>query len=259
MRRVLILSASGAVTALGLAACHPPHPHPHVLKTIAALDCPETQGDLERKSQAADGQTCAYASDDGDQVTLQLVKLNGRTLKDALAPIQSQVEAEAPAGPPDADVTPPRPPAPGAPPPPPPLAPKGHDNVDIDLPGLHIHTTGDGHADVDAGGVHVVAHDHDGQGSDRAEVKVGGGDKAVTIHAHEGGARIEVNDSGTRESAVFMLVGDQPGPHGFKAAGYEARGPKGGPVVVAVVLSRSQDHDDLHHDAGELIRRNVGG
>jgi hypothetical protein len=42
-------------------------------------------------------------------------------------------------------------------------------------------------------------------------------------------------------------------------AGYEARGPAGGPVVVAEVLAKSDDDDDLRHDIHALIRRNVGG
>jgi hypothetical protein len=242
-----VVSGASAVlagAALALAGCHPPHPHAAApLRAASSLDCPDTQGDLTRKSAAADGKTCVYASEDGDQVTLQIVGLSGGDAHAALAPIETQMKTEVPAAaqaPADATVA-------------------GKDRVDIDLPGIRIHANGSGHADVDTAGVHVAAHDH-GESGDNAAVQVDGlGAKGVTVNASEGGAQIHIDEGGSGIRARYILASDTPGPHGYRMAGYEARGPTGGPIVVAEILAKSDDQDDLRHDMHALIRRNVGG
>jgi hypothetical protein len=85
----------------------------------------------------------------------------------------------------------------------------------------------------------------------------GGG--AVDIDAHDKGAEIRVNEGhgGTRRD--FFLAADAPGPHGYRVAGYEARGPQGGPLVVASLLAKTDDHDRVSHDIHALVRLNVGG
>src|SRR5665213_3984957 len=100
MIRFAIAAAGVGVAALTLAACTPPHPRHHTeaaLKTIASLDCPATQGDLSRKSAAADGKSCLYADDGGGEVTLQLIDLAGQDPAAALAPLEAQLKAEMPA------------------------------------------------------------------------------------------------------------------------------------------------------------------
>jgi hypothetical protein len=238
--------AGAAGAALALAACHPPHPHAALsMRSVSTLDCPDTQGDLTRKSAASDGKSCVYATESGDQVTLQLVSLTGGDVRAALQPIEAQLKTELPAA--DAG-----------------RAPAGsggpdRDRVNIDLPGIHIHAQGDGHTDVDTAGVHVEAHDHDG-GGDKAVVQVGGpGDRGVTVNAGEGGAQIHIDEGGSGVRARYILASETPGPHGYRAAGYEARGPSGGPIVVAAILAKSDDQDDLRHDVHALVRRNVGG
>jgi hypothetical protein len=245
--------AGAAGAALALAACNPPHPRAAApLRTVTALDCPVTQGDLTRKTAAADGKSCAYATQAGDQVTLQLVSLAGGDARAALAPIETQLKTEVPA-------------AASTPPP----AVKGagaqsatqvadKDQVDIDLPGIHIHAHGDGRSDVDTAGVHVHAAG-DGEG-DNATVQVGEpGDKGVSVNAGEGGAQIRVDEGGAGVRARYILASETPGPHGYRVAGYEARGPSAGPIVVAEVLAKSDDADELRGDIHALIRRNVGG
>jgi hypothetical protein len=241
--------------ALGLSACTPPHPHARSetpLKEISSLDCPADQDDLKLQSKAADGKSCAYATTSGDQVTLQLVNLTNGDAKAALAPLETQLQAELP-------------PASGT-------ASSGDgsdgwgdngndkDRVDMDLPGLHIHSRGDGHADVDTAGVHVSAQDGPkGGGDGEAHVVVAdGAHGGVTVDAHDGRAQIRVTDKGPGGRLAYILESDKPGPNGFRLAGYEARGPSDGPIVVAKILAKDHKGDDLRHSVRHLIESNVG-
>jgi hypothetical protein len=61
-------------------------------------------------------------------------------------------------------------------------------------------------------------------------------------------------------SMTYILASKTPGPHGFRLAGYEARGPRIGPLAVASVKSKSdKDRDEIYDDMKALLRRNVGG
>jgi hypothetical protein len=239
MRSRTILIVSGAT--LALAACHPPYFHHRghePFKTVTTLDCPQAQGDLSRKSASPDGKSCDYMSADGSAVTLRLIALTGTTADSALSPLETSLRAEVPAT--DAGD--------GKGP--------GEGRVDIDLPGIHIHAAGkDG--DKDSGEVKI------GRG-----ISINGGNTVVSdgddgggvdIDAHDKGAEIRVNEGhgGTRRD--FILASDTPGPHGYKVAGYEARGPQGGPLVVASLLAKTDDHDRVSHDIHALVRLNVGG
>jgi hypothetical protein len=243
MHRYIQAGAGVALIVLTLAACTPPHAHHHAsaaLKTIAALECPDTQGDLTRKSQSQDGKTCVYTTDKGAEVDLQLVALDGQDPKTALAPLEARLKAELPA-------------ASGATP----AAGDGadHDKVDIDLPGIHIHANGKDDANVDVGGVPgKVVVNGDGRHS---TVDLGAG--GVSVHAHDKGAEINISESGSGVRLSYILASDNPGPSGFKVVGYEARGPSGGPLAVASVKSKSDDADDLRDDARDLLHLNVGG
>lgn len=240
--------AAGMLT-LALAACSPPHPHDHAdtpLKVISALDCPTEQGDLKRVSAAADGLSCVYSDDANDQITMRLVKLTDGDARAVLAPMEAQLQTEVPSIKIDA--------ATGGP------ATSGGDHVDINLPGIHIHTNGDGHADVNAMGVQVHANDT-GSGSHEAVVTSPpmNGHAGVTVNATEGGARIRVDEHGPGVKMSYILAADSPGPNGYRIAGYEARGPEGGPIVVVTLLGKTNDHDDVRHDIKSLLSRNVGG
>jgi hypothetical protein len=227
---------SAAAVALWLAGCTPPHARHSEgarLKTVDALDCPQSEGDLARKSQSADGKTCVYADGSDADVTLQLVALDGRDAKTALAPIEDQLKAELP-------------PHTGA------TADSGSDSgngrVDIDLPGIHIHASG---KDGDKGDAKV---DIGGAGHDSA-----GGGPGVSIDAHDKDARISINESGSGVRLSYIVTSDNPGPHGYKAVSYDARGPSAGPLAVVSIKSKSDDVDDLRDAARELLKRNVGG
>jgi hypothetical protein len=244
--------AAGFIAA-SLTGCAPPHPGAAAkgpLRRISALTCPEQQGDLQLKTGAQDPRSCVYATDDGDQVTLQLLDLNGATADVALKPSEAQLSAEVP------EATRDSPTPPGQTPP----SPSGKDRVDIDLPGLHIHTRGDGQAAIDTAGVHVLADDEKSGSHGQAQVSVDAGNRSgVTVKAHEGGAQIRVDESGPGIRRDYVLQSETPGPNGFRLAAYEARGPAGGPMVVARILGKDSDQDELRHDVRRLIAINVGG
>ena len=229
MKRLAVMLAGAGLAMLALTACTPPHPHHHAdtpLKAIARLDCPDDVGELKRKSAAADGKSCLYADDDGAQVTLQLIGLAGQDPKTALAPLEAQLKTELPMS--------------GA-------STSENDKVDIDLPGIHIHANGDDH-DGAAGKTH---------GSASVETKTPGG--GVSLNANDNGAEIHVSEPGAGVRLTYILASDTAGPNGYKLAGYEARGPLGGPLAVASVKGKDKEHDDLFHDLGDLLRHNVGG
>jgi hypothetical protein len=239
MRARTILIVSGAT--LALAACHPPYFHHRghdAYKTVTALDCPPAQGDLSRKSVSPDGKSCDYTSGDGSAVTLRLVSLTGTTADSALSPLETSLRAEVPATDTGDGKGP------------------GEGRVDIDLPGIHIHAAGkDG--DKDSGEVKIGRGISIGAGN--TVISDGGDGGGVDIDAHDKGAEIRVNEGhgGTRRDLI--LAADAPGPHGYRVAGYEARGPQGGPLVVASLLAKTDDHDRISHDIRALVRLNVGG
>jgi hypothetical protein len=234
LRTILTIAVAGA--ALG--ACYRPFMHGHgPYRVVSSLTCPQSQGDLNRKSAAADGKTCEYTAPDGADVTLQLVALNGADANTALAPLEAKLTTEAPSS--------------GQ-------ASPDEGRVDIDLPGIHIHAAG---KDQDHGGGQVrIGRDVtiNGGGAGNSMVDEDRPSGGVNIEAHDNGAEIRVDESRGGIRRVFFLASDTPGPNGYKAAGYEARGPRQGPLVVATMLAKSDDHDDLRHDAERLIRLNVG-
>ncbi len=243
----------GALVALGLSGCDREvrimkKEERVPLKTVTRLDCPEAQGDLKRISAAADGKTCVYSAKNETDVSLRLIAVNGDE-EAALAPIEAELRA----------IVPPPPPKPAAPKPPTaPDAPEpdgDNENAHIRLPGLSIDADGD-RAQIRMGGLHI-----DGEG-DHANINISGrrgGD--VSIVANDGGAsirQIRSNERGVHRSVIF--ANDAASPAGYHLAGYEARGPKAGPLVVAVVRAKDGegDADYVFKDMKALVSRNVG-
>jgi hypothetical protein len=267
MRYLTLLISAASLAALG--ACSPKvevkheggqaRPGRHEpLRAITKLDCPDKQGELTRVSVAADGQSCLYSGQNAE-VTLNLVALNGGDAEAALAPIEAELKTLMPAMKASA-------------PPPPPGAP-GHESAKISLPGIRIDAHDKG-ADIRIGGLTINAND----GS--AEVKVaknvteraGGGNSNVSVtssndeegdtevHANEGGAQIRQRKRGDGVRATLILASDKA-TSGYRVVGYEARGPKGGPLAVAVVKAKGRDGSDhdIFEDMKTLVRHNVGG
>lgn len=227
MNRLTLLLAGCAV--LGLAACdHPDAARQRTeraLKVVSKLDCPERQGQLKRSAAASDGLSCVYASDRAE-VTLRLVSLNGGEPAAALAPIEAELKALLP----DVKTNPPA---------------SATGDVDIKLPGVSIQA-GEQGAKVRAPGVEVNAVEGGG-----AEVRAS---RNLTVSTD--------NKDRSRDgvSARYILASDTA-KGGWKAVGYDARGPVGGPLVVGVVKVKDGDgpHDGVFDDVGDLIRHNVGG
>jgi hypothetical protein len=276
MKSLLFLSACGLVLA-GLSACAPTTPP----TARVALDCPTDQGELRLSSASPDKKTCLYTTRDGDQVSLRLIPVSGH-YEAALQPIEQELQAEvAPEAPADgkaavaadskgvvvaatasassasaaakaaqeaaAD-------AKGA------VAKAkkdGDDDSDDKIEGDGDNGHGD-HAHIDLPGIHISADD------DRANVNVAG----INVNAGENGATVrmsrEVRLRGQAFSperngfrATYILARDDL-KDGWKSVGYEAAGPKAGPITVAVFKAHEGAHRDVSEDVKRLVRRNGG-
>ncbi len=240
-RTILVVSVAGA--ALALAGCSPHwyHGHRRAYRSVTSLDCPESVGALNRKVAAADGKSCEYTGPNGEAVSLQLISLQGTNANDALAPLEAKMRAETPAASQTeaANSTP------------------GEGRVDIDLPGIHIHAAGNDKSDNGNGEVKIGRDVTISNGGNT--VVSSGGDGSVDIRAHDKGAEIRVDESHGNVRRDFILASETPGPNGYRVAAYSARGPEGGPLVVASMLAKSDDHDRLDEDIHELLNDNVGG
>jgi hypothetical protein len=280
-KRKIILSAGIFALGFSLAACHPVERkgghigvfgiHFDEMKVRDKLVCPDQSGDLHRVSAAPDGASCAYRTGNGEDVTLQRLPLAGAAPDMVLAKVEAGLKTEAG---PMADTTqpPPKPPAP-------PSAKADwssdsdekadhdkddddddnkapaqvHDHAKIDLPGFHIDAHGD-KADIRIPGVSVNA---DG---DKANVKTGFFGTGVSVNAHDGGAQIRIGKAGEfGTDSMLILASDQPGPTGYQVVGYIAKGPAGGPLVVATFKAKDKGHDDHIRSRGltRLVNLNV--
>jgi len=241
MNRIALLAAGCAV--LALAACDHPDAgrqrEARALKVISKLDCPDKQGRLTRLSVAADGLSCNYGAD-GVEVTLRLVKLADGGAAGALAPIEAELRALMPAADPKATASA--------------DADAGKDDVDIRLPGVTI-KAGNAGADVNVGGpdgAQINANDDGAEIRVQRNVEVNG----ETVESET--RRRKHGDDGVYSR--FILASDKA-TEGWAVVGYEARGPKGGPLVVATLKAKRghDSDDDSFSDTSDLVRHNVGG
>jgi len=264
MKPLLYLSACG-LALMSVAACTPSA----APTARAALDCPATQGDLDRTSMAPDRKSCLYTTRNGDQVSLRLIPVSAG-YQAALQPVEQELQGEvqtdqeaavakaaAPAADTkatasasadaakaakqaaddavgelkDADDGDRDGPHPGR-----------NEHARIDLPGIHIDADDDGKADVNVGMIHVNA------GENGAVVRMS---RDVRLR----GEPFSRDKRGFR--ATYILAQDNL-KDGWKAVGYEAAGPKVGPITVAVVKSKTGEHHDIFGDVKRLVRRNGG-
>lgn len=242
-----------------------------VLKVVETLQCPQTMGSLTRKGSASAGGTvCTYVGPRGAEVSLHLAPLDGDTPEDllkafeqrlsrdlprALAEINAaeaaQAQAEAAQASADeaavagdrASVR-----GPGV------AIDTQGDDATVRLPGMRIETRGD-KASVRIGGFHIDADDSDG--SARVSGSSGNGD-SVSINARNDAAEIRAGAGGEATRAGWILTDNRASESGWRVVGYEARGPVGGPLVVATVRSRDRNRERAFEDAKALVALNAG-
>jgi hypothetical protein len=212
------------------------------LRAPAKLDCPAEAGDLTRTAQSPDGQWCDYAGRRGEIVRLRLAPLNGQTPSEALAPNRAQLHALVPVY---------REAAPGG------YRDGPGDSADVNVPFVRVHADGD-RADVRLFGIfHIVGHDHDRDAAGDKD----GGRKHTVVHAGLRGAEVIADEVGrSNASLVYVLAGGHRFASGYRAAGYIAKGPVSGPLVVAEFRSPENSHRDSdggHDDIDRLIDRNL--
>lgn len=264
----LLLLASVIGGAVAVSACHP---RPETAVQTGRLDCPESEGELTRRAQAPDGRSCTYVSGEGATVELRLMQVTG-SARETLNQLETELAGLAPATAPPAvagtqsadsetaalaqqaaaqaradahgdgeTTTPPVgdngassdwDPGPGG----------EHEEVKIDLPGLSIDAR-ENAANIKIGPVHIDASDTGATVRLFREVRM----KGEALSREKRGVR-----------ATYILAGGrQPGAYDF--VGYEAGGPKDGPLVVAVVTAASSPEEGgMIDEVQTLVRRNAG-
>lgn len=253
-----------------------------VLKVVDTLQCPETLGVLTRKGTAhAGGTTCLYSGPRGAEVSLQLIALTDQdvdtvlqrfentlsadmphTTADLRASAQAdaaqasadaaQVQADAAATEADrasaaADAAGDRASvrAPGM------AVDAQGDTARVRLPGMSVDANGDT-ASVRIGGISINADDH------TETVDITSADESVSVQAHDDAAEIRTNAPGDATRRTYLLTDSRPADQGWRLVGYEARGPVGGPIVIATVRAKDRDSDGVFDSAKELVTLNVG-
>ncbi|MFC7378208.1 methyltransferase type 11 [Brevundimonas sp. GCM10030266] len=235
-----------------------------VLTVVEALQCPQTLGSLTRKGSATDaGRTCTYIGPKGAEVTLQLVALDGKTPPQVLKGFEDRLSASLPmavAGlqAPGGDVATvktdaagdrARVTAPGVD-----IRAEGED-ASVSLPGVRIDASGD-QASVRIGGLHIDANDSDGTVDIRGAGNEDGDN--VSVRARNDTAEVRAVGAGDATRASWMLSDNRASTEGWRRVGYEARGPVGGPLVVATIRSRDRNGGRVFEDAKDLVTLNVG-
>lgn len=250
-----------------------------VLKVVDALQCPQTIGVLTRKGSAhSGGTTCVYTGPRGAEVSLRLITLTDQTADSALERIEASLAADMPHTTADlraaaeaseaetaeataeaqaqtAEVNTETSPS------------DSPDRATVRAPGMTIDAQGD-RARVRLPGMSVDAH------GDKASVRIGGfsisaddssqsvdvrsSDESVSVQAHDDAAEIRTRAPGDATRRSYILTDRRPADQGWRLVGYEARGPVGGPIVIATVRAKDRDSDGVFDAAKDLVTLNVG-
>jgi hypothetical protein len=131
------------------------------------------------------------------------------------------------------------------------------DDASVHLPGISIDSKGD-NASVRIGGFHIDARDGEGGDDAHVDIRASDGGDEVSVQAHNDSAEVRTRAAGDATRASWILTQNQAAPSGWRLVGYEARGPAGGPIVVAVVRSRDANRGRVFEDAKDLVSLNVG-
>jgi len=258
-----------------------------VLKVVDTLQCPETIGVLTRKGTAhAGGTTCLYSGPRGAEVSLQLISLSDQTADAVLQRFEHTLSADMPhttaelraasveaaqaqtaadsaqvqadiaataaetaaseaaaAAAASGDRASVR--APGM------AIDAEGDRARVRLPGMSVDADGD-KASVRIGGFSINADDSDGT------AEITSSDESVSVQAHDNAAEIRTNAPGDATRRTYLLTDSQPADQGWRLVGFEARGPVGGPIVIATVRAKDRDSDGVFDSAKDLVTLNVG-
>jgi len=252
--KILLLAAVSAC-ALVAGGCSSTQKPP----ARAALDCPATEGDLTRTAVAPDRRSCTYTTDEGAEVVLRLVDTNGDP-RAALAALEASLMGTPAPSP--AETVPAADAKTVA------DAAKAADEARKDA-GMTVAADGDGvrvatrpakgeTTRIDLPGIHILA------GDENADVRLG----PITVNAQGDEATVRIftdqrlkGEAFSREKrglkATFIYAGDNL-TNGYGFVGYEAAGPKAGPLTVALVRSRQSEGEDqnIEGDVKRLVRRN---
>lgn len=211
-----------------------------VLRAVDSLNCPETQGNLTRTAIAADGLSCTYAGPRGSEVTLRLIRLDDALNADAaLTALKTEVEAALP----DAaarlseEAT----------------APEPQPATDSEAP-----ATEPEEVVIRLPGVSIRASDDSG-GRESADIAIGTGRERVNVTSRDEAVLVETRLTGDQTRLSYILIDERAAEGALRLSGFEARGPEGGPIVAAIVLSKDRRESGVFDAAKDLVQLNVGG
>ena len=249
-----------------------------VLKMVDALQCPQTIGTLTRKGSAhAGGTVCTYTGAKGAEVSLHLVRLDNTSVETVLQAFETRLSREMPlttarlraaeasaaaeAAHADADAARADADAARA------DAAAAAESASVRVPGVHIETRGED-ADVKLPGINIESH------GDRSSVRIGGiniqsndgtgtvnirsGEDRVSIQSHADSTEVRTSTGGDSTRITWILTDPEASEAGWRLVGFEARGPQGGPVVIATIRSRDKERGRVFADARDLVTLNVG-
>jgi len=223
-------------------------------KPITRLNCPEKQGRLHKIAQAVDGQSCNYNDNHGQDVSISLIGLGSASADPVLSRVENGLFALMPA----ADMPPPPPATPTPPEPPHAKAP-----AQLVLPGIKVNTER-GKTEVEIGGLSIHTEDKDGgvrieaSGAKGSMPLLHSDQGTVNVNANDDTAVIRMHDTGEGIRRSLIIASEKPGPTGYRLVGYEARGPIGGPLVLATIKGKSKHERQVFKDLKALVSLNSG-
>ncbi|MEH6676109.1 MAG: methyltransferase type 11, partial [Phenylobacterium sp.] len=125
------------------------------------------------------------------------------------------------------------------------------ESATVRIPGISIDTDG-GQSSVRVGGFSVRSDEAGDQ------VNISTDNDAVRIRARDEAVEIRTRDTTRGVRATYILVDERGSDLDWRLVGLEARGPEGGPLVVALVRSKDRREDEVFDAAKALVRLNVG-
>ena len=136
------------------------------------------------------------------------------------------------------------------------LSVKSHgDNANVRLPGIRVDAN-DGGAHINIAGIHIDADDDKSKGKS-GRVNITSDNNDVSIRAEDHAAEIRTKHGANGVRMTYIIANDEGDASGWRTVGYEARGPQGGPIVVALVKTKDRHEDPIFRWAKDLVKKNV--